>query len=62
MTKTITKESVRDLIVIIPPIELQEKFCRIIGALENKKSLINQSINETQQLFDYTMDKYFNEA
>lgn len=48
--------------IILPPLSLQNKFVDKIESIEQQKSLINQSITETQQLFDYTMDKYFNEA
>lgn len=46
--------------VIVPPISLQELFASKIKSIESQKSLITQSIAEVQQLFDYTMDKYFN--
>ena len=41
------------------PLALQQTFATKIEAIEHQKSLINQSIAETQKLFDYTMDKYF---
>jgi len=44
----------------IPPLSLQNQFAKRIEAIETKKELINKSIKEVQQLFDYTMDKYFN--
>ena len=43
---------------IYPPITLQTQFAKKIEAIEAQKSLINQSIDEVQQLFDYTMNKY----
>lgn len=46
--------------VIVPPISLQELFASKIKSIESQKSLITQSIAEVQQLFDYTMYKYFN--
>ena len=45
--------------VFTPPISLQQSFATKIEAIEIQKTLINQSIAETQKLFDYTMDKYF---
>lgn len=45
--------------VVIPPISLQQSFAATIEAIEKQKTLVNQSITETQRLFDYTMDKYF---
>lgn len=44
---------------ILPPIALQQSFAKKIEAIEKQKENINQSIAETQKLFDYTMDKYF---
>jgi len=46
--------------IILPPIELQTQFADKINALEKQKELIKKSISDTQLLFDYTMDKYFN--
>ena len=43
-----------------PPLSLQNQFAKKIEAIEQQKALINQSITDTQLLFDYTMDKYFN--
>jgi len=42
------------------PLLFQNKFARQIESIEKQKALINQSIGDVQQLFDYTMDKYFN--
>ena len=46
--------------LIVPPLSLQNQFAKKIEAIEQQKALINQSITDTQLLFDYTMDKYFN--
>lgn len=58
----VTHISTKDIATIpipVPPIELQHSFAAKIEAIEHQKALINQSIAETQKLFDYTMDKYF---
>lgn len=60
VTKTITKEAVRNLPLLLPSLSLQKQFAEKIEAIEQQKTLINQSITDTQLLFDYTMDKYFN--
>lgn len=44
----------------VPPLTLQNQFAEQIEAIEKQKELIEKSITETQKLFDYTMDKYFN--
>lgn len=46
--------------ILCPPLSLQNQFAEKIEAIEQQKALINQSITDTQLLFDYTMDKYFN--
>ena len=45
--------------IILPPLSLQLEFAEKIEMIEKQKEAISQSIKETQQLFDYTMDKYF---
>ena len=45
--------------VLIPPFSLQQSFAEKIEAIEKQKALVQQSISETQTLFDSTMDKYF---
>lgn len=42
-----------------PPISLQESFAARNDSIEKQKSTISKSLEETQNLFDYTMDKYF---
>ena len=55
----VREDDVKDFNTILPPIPLQQAFADKKEAIEHQKSLINQSIAETQKLFDYTMDKYF---
>ncbi len=43
----------------LPPISLQEEFAEKVEAIERQKALVQQSIEETQTMFDFTMDKYF---
>lgn len=46
--------------VIETPLRLQTQFAEKIKHIEKQKALIQRSIDDVQQLFDYTMDKYFN--
>lgn len=55
----ISNVGLRDIKIIIPPLQLQQQFAEKIEAIEHQKTLIKKSIEETQKLFDYTMDKYF---
>ena len=43
----------------VPPLSLQQEFAEKIEAIERQKALVQQSIEETQTMFDFTMDKYF---
>ena len=49
----------KELFVPLPPLSLQQEFAKKVEAIEQQKSLIQQSIVEVQTMFDYTMDKYF---
>ena len=49
----------RDFTISLPPLSLPQQFAEKISAIEAQKELVKQSIAETQQLLDYTMDKYF---
>lgn len=58
--EAITKSQLEILEIPIPPLSMQNQFATKIESIENQKTLINQSIGDVQQLFDYTMDNYFN--
>ena len=55
----INSKELASIIIPIPPVILQHSFATKIKSIEKQKAAINQSIAETQRLFDYTMDKYF---
>lgn len=55
----LTTPNVANKLIPVPPRELQDSFAQKIQSIESQKASINQSIAETQKLFDYTMDKYF---
>ena len=50
----------RNYEILLPPLKIQIEFAKLIEKIEKQKELINKSIYDVQQLFDYTMDKYFN--
>ena len=50
---------IRDLMIPIPPLELQREFAMKLQCINQQKRSINRSLAESQKLFDYTMDKYF---
>ena len=51
--------NIRDMIVPLPPLALQQSFAEKIQSIEKQKETIRASIADTQKLLDYTMDKYF---
>lgn len=51
---------VRSLPIIKPPLSLQQSFAEKIEAIEKQKELIQQSIKETETLFNSRMAYYFN--
>lgn len=57
--KEVSKQAISAYPVIVPPIALQESFATMIISIEQQKARINRAIAETQNLLDYTMDKYF---
>jgi len=50
---------IKELEVPVPPIEMQNQFINTVTKIEEQKSLVKQSIEETQQLFDSLMSQYF---
>ena len=58
--KNLNLSMIKAISILYPPLLLQNQFAEKIEAIEKQKALINQSIADTQLLFDYTMDKYFN--
>ena len=59
VTKTITKDAIKNIDVIIPPIELQNKFAERIEKIEKLKFEIEKSIETAQNLYDSLISKYF---
>ena len=49
----------KEMKIPIPPISLQNEFAQRIEKIEVQKELVKKSISETEQLINYTMDKYF---
>lgn len=61
VTKTITKEAIKSIIIPVPPLAMQQKFATIVEGIEVQKEKIKSSIAETQTLFASLMAKYFDE-
>ena len=57
--KFISLGMIRKLPTPLPPLPLQQEFASKVEAIERQKSLIQQSIDEVQTLFDSRMDYWF---
>lgn len=57
--KEISKKNTEKIPIPVPPLSLQQSFAEKIEAVEKQKTIIQQSINETQTLFNSRMDYYF---
>ena len=55
----IKPDDIAKIPIPVPPLSLQREFAEKVEAIERQKALVQQSIEETQTMFDYTMDKYF---
>ena len=62
VTKTITKEDVRKIKIIVPPIDLQNQFSEIVKQIDKQKFEIEKSLKETQELYESLMKEYFKGA
>lgn len=55
----INAQELQNIKILIPPIELQNKFADFVKQVDKSKVELQKSIDETQLLFDSLMDKYF---
>ena len=59
VTKSITKDAVREINIILPPIELQNKFASIVEKIEIIKEKENQKLKQLENLHNSLMQKAF---
>ena len=59
VTKTITKDAIKNIDVIIPPIELQNKFAEKVEKIEKLSFEIEEAIKEAKNLYNSLISKYF---
>ncbi len=57
--KEISKSIVENILIPVPPIELQNNFARFVEQIEKSKLTIKQSLNQLQTLKKALMQKYF---
>lgn len=55
----ISNKDILDLVIPVPPIEIQKQFAKFIQQVDKSKFVIQKSIDETQELFDSLMQEYF---
>lgn len=55
----ISMEKLRQIPVILPPIEKQNAFAAFVRRIDKLRFVIQQSLDETQKLFDSLMQEYF---
>ena len=59
VTKTITKDDVRKIKIIVPPIELQNKFAKFVEKVNKQKSEFEESLKKIEELKAALMQEYF---
>lgn len=59
VTKTITKDDARAVLIIEPPIELQNQFAAFVHQTDKLKVEYQKTLEKTQMLFDSLMQQYF---
>ena len=59
VTKTITKDAIKNIDVVIPPIELQNKFAERVEKIEKLSFEIEEAIKEAENLYNSLISKYF---
>lgn len=59
VTKTITKDAIREINIIVPPIELQNQFADFINEVDKLKYQMETSLKELENNFNSLMQKAF---
>lgn len=57
--KTLNLSEIRKIKLPLPPIDRQKQFAAFVAQTDKSKLLVQKSLEETQQLFDALMQKYF---
>ena len=57
----INKGDFSDILVPVPPIGLQKEFASKIGDIDKQKSIILDSLKDSEKLLNSRMDYYFND-
>lgn len=57
--KFIALKDLRDLDILVPPLELQNQFASFVKEIDKSRSRIQKSLEASQELFDSLMQEYF---
>lgn len=57
--KFIALKDLRDLDILVPPLELQNQFASFVQEVDKSRSRIQKSLEASQELFDSLMQEYF---
>lgn len=55
----ITQKGIGEYQVMMPPMELQEKFATFVKQVDKSKAVVQKALDKAQLLFDSLMQKYF---
>lgn len=55
----ISNKDILNLVVPVPPIELQKQFADFVRQTDKSKAAVRKALDETQMLFDSLMQEYF---
>ena len=57
--EAITKQQIEELMLIVPPIDLQRQYITFVKWIDKSKSAVQAALDKTQLLFDSLMQEYF---
>ena len=57
--EAITKQQIEELILIIPPIDLQMQYISFVHQINKSKVAVQAALDKAQLLFDSLMQEYF---
>lgn len=52
-------DAIKSLIILVPPLDMQESYLTIVKHIDKLKIAIQKSLDETQELYDSLMQEYF---
>lgn len=59
VTKTITKDDVRSVLIIVPDRHLQDDYVSFAHQVDKSRLVVQKALDETQTLFDSLLQEYF---